>query len=143
MLRQMTVCMGIKLLHLKTNLIYLWLCWGSVAAWAFLQLWQAGAALQVQRAGSSACAQGLGCRLQQLEHMGSAVAAPRLQNMAQQLQRTGFVARRHVGSSWIRDRKPLSPALVGIFFNTEPPGKPGHEIQKEPVDNVTCRFSKH
>ena len=40
-------------MHLKNNFMYLWLCWGFVAAWAFLQLWQAGAPLQLEYAGSS------------------------------------------------------------------------------------------
>ena len=34
----------------------------------------------------------------------------------------GLVAPWHVGSSWIRHR-PVSPALAGGFFTTEPPGK--------------------
>ena len=47
----------------------------------------------------------------------SVVAAPRLCS-------TGLVAPGHVGSSWIRDRTCVAPALAGRFFTTEPPGKP-------------------
>ena len=140
MLRQMMAYMGIKLMHLKNNFMYLWLCWGFVAAWAFLQLWQAGAPLELEL---SAAHKVQRVQASVVTAHGLRGCSSRLQNMAQQLQQTGLVAQRHGGSSWIRDRKPLSPALAGRFFNTEPAGKPGQEISKEPVDNVTCHFSKH
>ena len=54
--------------------IYFWLCWVFVAAWAFLQLWLAGATLQLQSPGSRAH------WLQQLWHVGSVVVASRLQS---------------------------------------------------------------
>ena len=45
-------------------------------------------------------------------------------------------------------RKPLSSALTGGFFNTEPPGKPGHEIRKSlwtvsPAVSVNIESSSH
>ena len=56
------------------HFIYFWLCWIFVAAQAFLQLWQAGATLQLQCAGSRAC--GLSSSSSwALEHMGSVVVA--------------------------------------------------------------------
>ena len=42
---------------------------------------------------------------------------------AQQLWCTGLVALQHLLRSGI---EPLSPALTGGFFTTEPPGKPTH-----------------
>ena len=41
---------------------------------------------------------------------------------AQQLWSLGFVAPRHVGSLWTRDRTRVS--CIGGFLTTEPPGKP-------------------
>ena len=56
------------------HFIYFWLCWIFVAAQAFLQLWQAGATLQLQCAGSRAC--GLSSSSSwALEHMGSVVVS--------------------------------------------------------------------
>ena len=61
----------------------------------------------------------------------SLVAEPGLQELwlpgstaqAQQLQHTELAAQGHVGSSWIGN-EPVSPALAGRFFTTEPTGKP-------------------
>ena len=74
-------------LKLKKNFFNLQLCWVFVAAQVFLQLQEAGATLQLcgsgfplwwllllQSAGSRAC------KLQQLQHMSSVVAALRLQS---------------------------------------------------------------
>ena len=42
--------------------------------------------------------------------------------------------------------KPMSPALVGKFFTTEPPGKPINYFQKRSnslsalIDMITCRY---
>ena len=40
----------------------------------------------------------------------------------------------HVGSLWARD-SPVSPALAGRFFTTEPPGKPYTLIKKKKNSN--------
>ena len=50
--------------------------------------------------------------LQQLQHVGSVVAAPRLQS-------TGLVVVAHELSCSV-----ATPALAGRFFTTDPPGKP-------------------
>ena len=105
------------------NCIYFWLCWVFVAVQAFLQLWQSAALLQLQCAGFSlqwllllGSTGSRALRLQQLQHMGSVVVAPRLQS-------TGLVA------PWMWDLsrpgiEPMSPELAGEFFSTEPQGKP-------------------
>ena len=79
---------GPQYLNLKKNLfIYFWLCWVFVSVQAFLQLQRMGATLQLQREGfslrwllllRSTAARVL--RLQQLQHVCSAVAAPGPQN---------------------------------------------------------------
>ena len=45
----------------------------------------------------------------------------------------GLVAPWHVGFSWIRDQKTVSPALTGGFFTTESPGKPWNILLKAVV----------
>ena len=55
--------------------------------------------------------------------VASFVTAPGARAPAQYLWGRGLVARRHVGSSQIRDPT-VSPALVGGFLTTEPLGKP-------------------
>ena len=71
-----------------------------------------------------------GCRvlgLQWLHHMGSVDVAPGLQSpgsidVVHGLHCSTAV---NVGSSWIRDQ-PVSSALAGGFFTTEPQGKPSN-----------------
>ena len=59
--------------------------------------------------------------LQQLQHVGSVVVAPRLWS-------TGSInsVARGLSCSWHMETGigPMSPALAGRFFTTEPPGKP-------------------
>ena len=87
-----------------------WLCWVIIAGQAFLWLQGEGATLQLRCTGFSL--QGLlslwsagsgALGLQRLRRVVSTVAAPGSRAQAQQLLRTGLVAPRHVGSSWIRD----------------------------------------
>ena len=56
-----------------------------------------------------------GCRL--------VVVVPGSRAQAQWLRSVSLVALRNVGSSWT-GIEPVSPALAGRFFTTEPPGKP-------------------
>ena len=63
------------------------------------------------------------CGLQQLWLPGSRAQAQYLWSM-------GLVAAQHVGSSWTKGIKPVSPALAGGFFTTEPPGKPSFSLKK-------------
>ena len=55
------------------------------------------------------------CRLQQLQPMGSAVAAPGLWSTALQMWYTGWVALQYVGLSR-QGIEPMSPALGDRFF---------------------------
>ena len=69
---------------LKKICIYLfWLCWVFIAAWAFLQLWQVGATLQLQCVGFSLwwllLLWSTGFRVCEPQH--SVVAVPRLQGL--------------------------------------------------------------
>ena len=73
----------------------------------------------------------------------ASVAAP-LGSRAQapQLWPRGLVAPRHVGSSWIGDRTPVS-CIGSRFFTTEPPGKPWDIlIFLEPAQYQTCSPQK-
>ena len=55
--------------------------------------------------------------------MGFIVVAPWLQGTGSIVVAHGLVAPQHVRYSQIRD-EPMSPAMAGTFFATEPPGKP-------------------
>ena len=55
--------------------------------------------------------------------MGSVVAAPGLQSSGSVVVVHGFSCSACVGSSGTR-KDPVSPALAGGFFTTEPPGQP-------------------
>ena len=99
-------------------IIYLFIfgCVGSSLLRAgFLQLWRAGAThpcgARASHCGGFSCcgARVLGKRAQQLGHAGSRA-------QAQQLQRTDFVAPRHVGSSRTRDRT-LVPCMGRQILN--------------------------
>ena len=105
--------------------LYFSLCWVFVAAWAFLQLRQVEVALQLY------CMDSLRQlllfqstnsrmhRLQQMWHEGSKVVAYRLSSYASQaLLLCGMWDLPRTGT------EPMSHALTGGFFNTEPPGKP-------------------
>ena len=64
------------------------------------------------------------CGTRALGHTGVSFVVHGLSScssQAQQSRRMGLAAPRHVGSFRI---KPMSAALVGGFFTTEPPGKP-------------------
>ena len=108
----------------KNYLFYFWLCQVLAAAWAFLQLWGAGTPLQLWCPGLSAW------WLLLLQSPGSGVLAA-----VRGLSSLGPSALEHscgaqaqwLCSSWDLPRpgiKPVSPALAGRFFATEPPGKP-------------------
>ena len=122
------------------NYLFFWLCWVFIAAWAFLQLRQAGATLQLCQVGATLqlrCVdflmwwllllQSMGCRehgLQQLQHVDSVVVASGPQCtgsivMAQGLScSTAFGIFPGQGSNWC-----LLHWQVDLF-TTEPPEKP-------------------
>ena len=88
-----------------------WLCWVFIAVQAFLQFQRAGAALQFWCAGFSL--QWLSCC------RAWAGGCPGFSSCGMQAQLLCGV--------WNLSRpgiEPMSPALAGVFFNTEPPGKP-------------------
>ena len=93
--------------------IYFWLCWVFVAAWAFLQLQKAGAALWLRCSGFSC---GAGSRAPGLGGRGSHALEHRLSSGGAGL------APRHVGPLR-QGRTAASRALAGRFLTTEPPGK--------------------
>ena len=64
---------------------------------------------------------------QQLQHVGSAVVAPRLQNTGSVVVAHGLVTLWHVDLPR-PGTEPVSPAVTGILFTTEPPGKPLRQI---------------
>ena len=123
------VCHSITAYNLLVNFfkqfIY-WLCWVFVATRA-LQLWRAGAALQMWCAGFCCYgARALGCtafsscsgKAQQLQFLGSRA-------QAQQLWCTSLVVLQRV-VLWTRSgpgMEPVFPALADGIFTTEPPGK--------------------
>ena len=67
---------------------------------------------------------------------------------AQWLWRVGLVVLQHVGSSQIRI-EPVSPALVGRLFTTEPPRKPGRrfrfsiETYNKESKTIQIKMGKH
>ena len=85
-----------------------------VAAWTFLWLWQVGLL---------SCRGARGLRFQQLRLVGSVAVAPRLQSSGSAAVVHGLSCPAHVGSSR-PGITPVSPALAGGFFTTEPPRKP-------------------
>ena len=98
--------------------LYLWLCWVSIAMWAFLQLQLARATLHCGgRSWCRARPQGVwACRF-------SSCGSPALERG---LGSCGTGAQ-VLCSMWDLPRagiQPASPALAGGFFTTEPPGKP-------------------
>ena len=118
---------------LKNNLYLFWtvlsLCccmgFSRVAAVAGQSLVVVHGPLLLWSRGSGAC------RLPQLQHAGSVVAAPKLQS-------TGFsgcgARAQLLHSIWDLPRpgiEPMSPALEGGFFTTEPPGKPLYVFEVE------------
>ena len=114
--------------------IYFWLCWAFVAAWAFPQLWRVGASLQLWclafHHGGFSCCRALG-------HVGfsscsSWALEPRLNSWVTQAQL--------LCSMWGLPgpgMESVSPALAGVFFTTEPPGKPDDKLVKY---NVSLRL---
>ena len=96
--------------------IYFCLFWVFDASRAFLQF----SAWTSHCSGFSCCRawcfSSCGIRAESLQLQGSIA-------QAQWLWRTGLAALWQVGSSWTRD-EPMSPALAGRFFTTEPPRKP-------------------
>jgi len=52
----------------------------------------------------------------------------------------GLVAAQHVGSSWTKGIEPVSPALAGGFFTTEPPGKPSFSLKKKKKKKLIYLF---
>ena len=103
--------------------IYFWLCRVFAAPQAFLQLWRVGTSL---------------CYSAQASHCGgSHVTENKLQGfwasvgVVPRLQSTGSIVVVHRLSCSAASRRlpglgiePVSPALAGRFFTTEPPGKP-------------------
>ena len=106
------------------NVIYFWLCWVFIAVWAFLQLRQAGATLQLQCACFSLqwllLLQSTGPRALRLQQLQLPVSRAQ----AQQLGCMGLAALQHVGSSQIRDQTRFSCIGRQILHHWEPPGKP-------------------
>ena len=109
--------------------VYFWLCWVFIAAWPSLSLRQVGTTLQLQCMGFSLQRLFLlwrtgsrMLRLQELQRVGSVAVTPGLQG-------TGCVVVAHKFSChmWALPGsgiEPMSPAVAGSFFTTEPPGKP-------------------
>ena len=69
---------------------------------------------------SSGC---VACGLQQLQLMGSVVTAHRLQSTGSVVVGPGLSCSKACGI-FRSEIEPVSPALAGGFFTTEPPGKP-------------------
>ena len=103
--------------------ISLCLCWVSVAAPSFSPVVASRGCSRVAGPGLLTAVASLVAdrELQQLWDVGSEAWLLGSRSQAQQLWRTGLVAPRHVRSSGI---EPVSPALAGGFFTTEPSRKP-------------------
>ena len=114
----------------KKFFIYLsWLCQVSIVVLGLSLMAVSRSLISSCNAWASHCggffrgAQALGCGLQQLQHVGSMVAATRLQN-------TDSVVVAHTQlphGMWDLPApgiKLVSPELASGFFTTEPPGKP-------------------
>ena len=104
--------------------VYFWLCWVFAAAQAFLELCRAGlrssCSEQTYRSGSCCRAQAVG-----LSSCGSWARETRLSSCgtwAQLLRGMWELPRPGI--------EPVSPALAGRFFTTEPPGKPLPQVFK-------------
>ena len=102
--------------------IYFWLCWVSVAMWSFLSLQQVVAALWVR------CSCFSLQWLLLLQNTDSRVRSgfSSRSTWAHELHLLGSTAQAH-SCAWDLPGsgiKPVSPALAGNFFTTEPPGKP-------------------
>ena len=104
--------------------IYFWLCLVLIPMWAFLELWQAGASLQLGYVGFSLqwllWLQSRGSRvwgLQQLRLPGS-------RTQAQSLWHTGLVALQYGDLPRPGIESMSSVLLAGRFLTTESPGKP-------------------
>ena len=52
----------------------------------------------------------------------------------------GLVAAQRVGSSWTKGIEPVSPALAGGFFTTEPPGKPSFSLKQNKTKQKTKKL---
>ena len=121
-----------KVLNLLFTIIvfvYFWPCWVFVAGLlsscrerGLLALWCAGFPLRwfllLQIVGSWAC------RLPWLQHMGSVVVAPRFQSTGSLAVGQGLSCSATFGVFLDQGANPMSPALAGRLFTTEPPGKP-------------------
>ena len=135
-----------KTIFLK-NFIYLfWLCRVFTATQAFLQLQRAGATLLCSEWGShcggfSCCgAQVLECGLQQLHPVGSVVAVPRLKGTGSVVVVLGLLLQSMQDLPGPRV-KPMSLALAGRLFTSEPPGKPQNYFQStlnEVLSRIEC-----
>ena len=79
-----------------------------------------------------------GCRLQQLRHMGSIVAAPRPQSTGSIIAAHGLSCSHCMWDLPGPGIKPLSPALAGRFFTTEQPGKPQASFKSESLYKLKC-----
>ena len=95
---------------------------GLVAARAFPWLWRGGASLvALGELPTPVAPRAVEHGLRGVRASGAAPSGSRAQ--AAQLWPRGLVAPRHMGSSRLRDRTPVSCIGSG-FFTTEPPGKP-------------------
>ena len=118
---------------LSILLIYVWLYWVFVAAWALLYLWRAGT-------GAPRCSGFSCCRAWALGTQASSVAAPGLPS-------TGCGTRASLphgmwelpGSGFESE----SLALAGGFFTTEPPGKPRNSSWRPTVLHYTDLEAGH
>ena len=90
----------------------------EAGGYSFVAVWQASLGAKNRLWGTQASAVAA-LWAQQLQLPGSRAEA-------QYLWHSGLVALRHVGSSQFR-MQPVSSALLGGFFTTEPPGKPYFE----------------
>ena len=122
---------GAPYLFLKNNsglFIYFWLCWVFVAGLAFLWLYRVGATLHCLA--QAACCSGFCCRAPAPGYRASVVVACGLSScgsweLEHRLSSCGQWAEL-LHSMWDLPGSGIelqSPALVGRFFSTEPPGK--------------------
>ena len=103
--------------------IYFWVCLVFVAAWAFLQLWGAEATLQLQCTGFSLRWLLL---LRSTGNRTCGFSSCNSQFLKHSLNSCGSWAQL-LCSLWSlpgSGTEPVSPALPGGFFTTEPPGQP-------------------
>ena len=101
-------------------------------------LLSSGGAWASHCSGFSHCgAQALGCAASRCSAWAQYLCLLGSRAQAQQSRCRGSVVPRHVGSSQTR-AEPVSPTMAGVFFTTEPPGKPWNyfRFQTSKLQNI-------